>query len=104
MTNDLALMFLTEPFEMMPHINTICLPEAKYKPNTVCVASGWGKEKFGKKGNYQVFQQKFRQKCKIIKHDFLSGLLEESRTSVSCKRSLPNSTEGDEIGSRLYPS
>lgn len=57
--NDLALLFLTEPFEMTPHINTVCMPLNEYHSEGVnCYASGWGKEQFGKNNTYQVFLKK----------------------------------------------
>lgn len=44
--NDIALLFLTKPFMLAPHINTICLPQSSYEYNgEKCFASGWGKDK-----------------------------------------------------------
>ena len=43
--NDIALIFLVKPFDLKPHINTICLPKTNYQlSNQKCVASGWGKD------------------------------------------------------------
>jgi len=56
LANDFALIFLEEDFKLNFHIDTVCLP----KPNQVvvdktrCVATGWGKDQFGAKGEYQV--------------------------------------------------
>lgn len=57
--NDVAMMFLSQPFKKAPHINTICLPQPKYQhKRSGCFSSGWGKEQFGLKGSYQVFLKK----------------------------------------------
>lgn len=57
--NDIALAFLKKPFEIAPHINTICLPELN-QPSSAsnCIATGWGKKKFGSREQYQVFLKK----------------------------------------------
>lgn len=45
--NDIALLSLMKPFELAPHINTICLPQLNYKHDSgeKCIATGWGKDK-----------------------------------------------------------
>jgi len=55
LANDLAVLFLDSPFELDHHIDTVCLPEPgeSFDYNT-CFATGWGKDKFGAEGNYQV--------------------------------------------------
>jgi len=52
--NDFALLHLEFEFILQDHINTICLPN-EYTPfnSEGCFATGWGKDKFGKSGNYQ---------------------------------------------------
>ena len=48
--NDVALLTLDHPVDIMPHINTICLPDAEHSVDIHyedCVATGWGKESFG---------------------------------------------------------
>lgn len=75
--NDVALLFLTEPVQIAENVNTVCLPaqdeifdhakccKLKGKIQTKMmknndfllknlVASGWGKDLFGKEGKYQV--------------------------------------------------
>lgn len=49
--NDIALLFLKKPVQLEEHIDLICLPPG----NTVidkkkCIANGWKRETFGKKG------------------------------------------------------
>jgi secreted trypsin-like serine protease len=53
--NDIALLFLKEQVILAPHINTACLPYQDMEFNYQrCYASGWGRDKFGKEGQYQV--------------------------------------------------
>ncbi|XP_040570521.1 phenoloxidase-activating factor 2 [Lepeophtheirus salmonis] len=59
--NDFALLFMEEDFKLAPHIDTICLPDnldgiGSYDKND-CFATGWGKDKFGKLGEYQVIMK-----------------------------------------------
>lgn len=47
--NNIALIFLNEPFTLRENIGTICLPPQDYNFNgDKCYASGWGKDIFGK--------------------------------------------------------
>lgn len=53
--NDIALLFLTEPVEIVENVNTVCLPnQHDVFDHSRCFASGWGKDLFGKEGKYQV--------------------------------------------------
>uniref|UniRef100_A0AAG5DH04 Phenoloxidase-activating factor 2 n=1 Tax=Anopheles atroparvus TaxID=41427 RepID=A0AAG5DH04_ANOAO len=68
--NDVALLFLDKPAELMDTVSTICLPPADYNFDlSRCFASGWGKDVFGKQGTYQVILKKIelpimaRDKC-----------------------------------------
>uniref|UniRef100_A0A1Y9HAE1 Phenoloxidase-activating factor 2 n=1 Tax=Anopheles farauti TaxID=69004 RepID=A0A1Y9HAE1_9DIPT len=57
--NDVALLFLDKPAELMETVNTICLPPADFNFDlSRCFASGWGKDVFGKEGTYQVILKK----------------------------------------------
>lgn len=57
--NDVALLFLDKPAELMDTVNTICLPPADFNfDQSRCFASGWGKDVFGKLGKYQVILKK----------------------------------------------
>jgi len=52
--NDFALIHLEYDFVLAAHINTICLPTTYNDFRTQdCVATGWGKDRFGKSGQYQ---------------------------------------------------
>jgi len=54
--NTIALLFLTEEFELADHIDTICLPSylETFDSSQDCYVKGWGKDIFGKEGQYQV--------------------------------------------------
>ncbi|XP_061515729.1 phenoloxidase-activating factor 2 [Anopheles gambiae] len=57
--NNVALLFLDKPVELMETVNTICLPPANYTFDPVrCVASGWGKDVFGNEGMFQAILKK----------------------------------------------
>jgi len=54
--NNIALVLFDAPFELANHVDTICLP--KYQENfddrSKCFVKGWGVDKFGEEGVYQV--------------------------------------------------
>lgn len=51
--NDVALIFVTQPFLLRDNVGTLCLPSPNYVfSRERCYASGWGKNVFGKHGNY----------------------------------------------------
>jgi len=57
--DDYALIHLESDFELAGHINPICLPSQDSLndldfSSEKCVATGWGKDKYGKEGRYQV--------------------------------------------------
>lgn len=50
---------LDSPFGEAEHINTICLPaQGQLSTGNTCVASGWGKDVFGKAGKYSVIMKR----------------------------------------------
>ncbi|OWR50947.1 clip domain serine protease 11 precursor [Danaus plexippus plexippus] len=58
---DIALLFLSSPVDMnVPNVALACLPPPRLvTPGGIrCFASGWGKDKFGKEGRYQVILKK----------------------------------------------
>ncbi|KAM3957646.1 LOW QUALITY PROTEIN: phenoloxidase-activating factor 2-like [Aphomia sociella] len=57
---DIALLFLSTPMDMAPNVGVACLPPhgERTEAGTRCFASGWGKDKFGKEGRYQVILKK----------------------------------------------
>lgn len=58
--HDIALLIVAVPFELTWAVNTICLPPHNFLPehNTKCTASGWGKNQFGRGGEYQSVMKK----------------------------------------------
>ncbi|XP_044734749.1 phenoloxidase-activating factor 2-like [Chrysoperla carnea] len=55
--NDVALLFLTKPFMLDEHIDTVCIPNINIRFNTdQCYGAGWGKNNFG--GRYSVILKK----------------------------------------------
>ncbi|XP_016940780.3 phenoloxidase-activating factor 2 [Drosophila suzukii] len=57
--NDIAVMLLESPFTFQPNIQTVCLPDVGLNFDyDRCFATGWGKNKFGKDGEYQVILKK----------------------------------------------
>merc|ERR1712073_177835 len=53
--NDFAVLFTNEDFVLASHIDTVCLPQAdELFDGSTCFATGWGKDKFGSAGQYQV--------------------------------------------------
>lgn len=61
--NDIALLRLDRPLEFAEHINSICLPEQDevFDSHKNCVANGWGKDVFGRKGAFAVILKKVEQ-------------------------------------------
>ncbi|XP_070074884.1 phenoloxidase-activating factor 2-like isoform X1 [Drosophila takahashii] len=57
--NDIALMLLESPFSSKPNIQPVCLPNVGENFDfDRCYATGWGKNQFGKDGEYQVILKK----------------------------------------------
>lgn len=72
--NDVALIIGKESFKLDGHIQTACLPPPKHNfdNNHNCLASGWGKDEFGKTGKFSVILKKVdlpivpRPKCQTL--------------------------------------
>ncbi|KFB49751.1 hypothetical protein ZHAS_00017764 [Anopheles sinensis] len=76
--NDVALLFLDKPAELMDTVNTICLPPADFNfDQSRCFASGWGKDVFGKLGKYQVILKKIE--LPVMPHDECQKALRTTR-------------------------
>ena len=57
--NDIALLFVSSPFEWQENVRPICLPPPDVNLDySRCFATGWGKDKFGRDGTYQVILKK----------------------------------------------
>lgn len=56
--NDVALLFLNEPFNLARNIKIVCLPQSDWKIDRMkCIAAGWGKNAF-KKGKHSTILKK----------------------------------------------
>lgn len=88
LANDLAVLFLDYEFDLDQHIDTVCLPQPGelFEADT-CFATGWGKDKFGAEGNYQV----------VLKEVDLPVVSRDT-----CQQTLRNSRLGSRF--RLHPS
>jgi len=80
--NDVALIHLKTDFVLQPHINTICLPDQDLPSNLDyysdnCFATGWGKDKFGKEGEYQVIMKQV--KMDLVEHPTCQDILRTTR-------------------------
>ncbi|XP_037927490.1 phenoloxidase-activating factor 2-like [Teleopsis dalmanni] len=57
--NDIALLITKTPFDWEENIRPVCLPTANINfDHSRCFATGWGKDKFGREGQYQVILKK----------------------------------------------
>lgn len=76
---DIAVVFLGEPMDLAPNVGVVCLPPAgiAQKENTRCIATGWGKDKFGKEGRYQVLLKKIE--LPVVRHDDCQAALRKTR-------------------------
>ncbi|KAK8725356.1 hypothetical protein OTU49_010826 [Cherax quadricarinatus] len=58
---DYALLFLDQPLDLAPHIDTVCLPAQNQNLlGAECWATGWGKDKFGSDGEFQNVLKKIK--------------------------------------------
>lgn len=77
--NDIALLRLDKPLRLAPNVNTVCLPmqEARLEGGQRCVVSGWGKDMFGRKGQYQPILKKIE--LPIVEHGKCQRLLRQTK-------------------------
>ena len=56
--HDLAVLVPVLPFQLGPHIDTVCLPEPEEDfTGESCAATGWGKDRWGDQGRYQAIMK-----------------------------------------------
>jgi len=116
LANDVALIHLEEEFELKPHINTICLPDQDSEYNSDfsdkdCVATGWGKDKYGRDGQYQVIMKQVemdlveRQECQADLRTTKLGRRFRLDESFLCAGGEPNedTCKGDGGGPLVCP-
>jgi len=110
--NDFALLHLEYDFILQDHINTICLPNVYNAINPEgCFATGWGKDKFGKSGNYQEILKQVplnlveSDQCQSKLRETRLGKLFELDQSFVCAGGKPNedTCKGDGGGPLVCP-
>lgn len=115
--NDFAIIHLESEFNIGPAVDTICLPDPS-KPEDEqyidhdCYATGWGKDKFGKEGNYQVILKQV--KMDMVRHGQCQNDLRTTRLgqffkldkSFTCAGGLPgkDTCKGDGGGPLVCPT
>merc|ERR1712126_486803 len=78
LANDWALLYTGQPFELQEHIDTVCLPSpGEQFAGQTCFATGWGKDKFGAAGPYQVVLKEID--LPVVGHDECEAKLRTTR-------------------------
>jgi len=78
LANDWALLYTAQPFQLQEHIDTICLPQpGEQFAGDTCFATGWGKDKFGAAGQYQVVLKEID--LPVVRHDQCEAKLRTTR-------------------------
>lgn len=76
--HDYALLFTQDEFSLAPHIDTVCLPSPGEEfPRETCYATGWGKDKFGSSGEYQVILKEVE--LAMVEHSQCQTKLRETK-------------------------
>jgi len=78
LANDWALLYTAQPFQLQEHIDTVCLPQpGEQFAGDTCFATGWGKDKFGAEGQYQVVLKEID--LPVVGHDQCEAKLRTTR-------------------------
>lgn len=93
--NDIALLILKEPVQLAPHINTACIPHQTTTASR-CFALGWGKDMFGRKGQYQVILKKIE--LPVVGHQECEARLKKTRLSRFFRLHESFMCAGGEVG------
>jgi len=82
--NDFAVLFTSEEFVLSSHIDTACLPQPgdSFTAST-CFATGWGKDKFGASGEYQLVLKEID--LPVVDHDTCQDSLRQTRLGQKFK-------------------
>ncbi|XP_020281678.1 serine protease 42-like isoform X2 [Pseudomyrmex gracilis] len=76
--NDFAILILKDPIEYAENVDIVCLPESNAIFDTSkCIASGWGKDVYGKEGRYQVILK--RVELPTVPHDTCENIMRTTR-------------------------
>merc|ERR1712152_85689 len=77
----------SQEFELSDHIDTACLPEPGDSFNgATCFATGWGKDKFGAAGQYQLVMKEID--LPLVDHDTCEDKLRQTRLGKKFKLDL----------------
>ncbi|KAE9536954.1 hypothetical protein AGLY_006761 [Aphis glycines] len=95
--NDVALIIVNQPFLLRENVGTLCLPSQNYMfSKERCHASGWGKNIFGKAGEYQVILKSID--LPIVPRSPCLDLLRKTRLGPNYKLHESFICAGGEIG------
>uniref|UniRef100_A0A1B6IKS2 Phenoloxidase-activating factor 2 n=1 Tax=Homalodisca liturata TaxID=320908 RepID=A0A1B6IKS2_9HEMI len=76
--NDIALLFLESPVDMMPNVATVCLPsQGIIFDNQTCMASGWGKDVAGVFDQYPDIMKKVTMS--VVSHSLCEERLQSTK-------------------------
>jgi len=114
LNNDVAIIVMQEEFILSQHIGTICLPNQDDYSNINwenCVATGWGKDEWGKSGRYQVIMKQIlldmvdRDTCENKLRTTRLGEFFKLHDSFSCAGGKPgeDACTGDGGGPLVCP-
>lgn len=81
LANDIAIVVLNEPFSISETVQPICLPPQDFNFDySRCLASGWGKDIFGKEGLYQAILKKIE--LPVVPHKECQSSLRRTRLGL----------------------
>ncbi|KAL0121999.1 hypothetical protein PUN28_007058 [Cardiocondyla obscurior] len=76
--NDYAILILKTPVDYAENVDIVCLPTTnEIFDGSRCLASGWGKDVFGKEGRYQVILK--RVELPVVNHNSCQDILRTTR-------------------------
>ncbi|XP_037959075.1 phenoloxidase-activating factor 2-like [Teleopsis dalmanni] len=82
--NDIAILITESPFEWAENVRPICLPDSNINfDHSLCYATGWGKDKFGREGQYQVILKKID--LPVVPHKQCEDVLKTTRLGMHFK-------------------
>merc|ERR1712061_797182 len=82
--NDFAVLFTSQEFDLDDHIDTACLPQPGDKfDDATCFATGWGKDKFGAAGQYQLVMKEID--LPVVNHTTCQDKLRQTRLGQKFK-------------------
>ncbi|XP_059056441.1 phenoloxidase-activating factor 2-like [Achroia grisella] len=106
---NIAVLFLSAPMELVPNVGVACLPPSNLRAEagTRCLSAGWGKDKYGKEGTYQVILKKVQ--VPVVDHDTCQTQLRKTRlgrrfilhSSFMCAGGEERSTCSQDAGAPL---